>query len=385
MEFSIPQSLHNQTTAVTYRSVIRLKPKILHRSTNAKAGFKLYNPKAREINLNAKHLIERKVKSQPFIQQLFKQNHFYSPPLATDELEYKLTKFEEKLEAAAEALPKICQSNLTPTQQNVLNSLKNNPVYIILPTDKNLGPAIINRSTYKEQVLTEHLLSDAYIYMPTDQATAFLKKTTESLKFLYHQNKHLLSKPKQQYFERSFTEKHRTPMFYMIPKVHKNPVSYRPVVSCINNFNAVFSKWLDFKMKSLLSCIPTYLKDSNALLKDIENLPKLPANAKLFTADATAMYTNIDTDIALEAFSFLFEHYKEEIPSDFPKAFFLSALEIIMKCNLYQFDDTYWLQKDGAAMACQRLASMPPYPTASTNATESSQPTKTSSCSTNAS
>jgi hypothetical protein len=295
-------------------------------------------------------LIERKVKSQHFIQQLFKQNHFYSPPLATDELEYKLTKFEEKLEAAAEALPKTCQSNLTPTQQKVLNSLKNNPDYIILPTDKNLGPAIMNRSVYKERVLTEHLLSDAYIYMPTDQATAFLKKTAESLKFLYRQNKHLLSKPERQYFERSFIEKHRTPMFYIIPKVQKDPVKYRPVVSCVNSFNAVFSKWLDFKMKSLLSCIPTYLKDSNALLTDIENLPKLPANAKLFTADATAMYTNIDTDTALEAFSFLFEHYNEEIPSDFPKALFLSVLEIVMKRNLFQFDDTYWLQKDGTAM-----------------------------------
>ena len=103
-------------------------------------------------------------------------------------------------------------------------------------------------------------------------------------------------------------------------------------------------------MKSLLHCIPTYLKDSNDLLQDLRELPKLPSNARLFTADATAMYTNIDTDTAIEAFSYLFDHYEAEIPTDFPKSFFLTVLEIIMKQNLFQFDNTFWLQKDGTAM-----------------------------------
>jgi hypothetical protein len=62
------------------------------------------------------------------------------------------------------------------------------------------------------------------------------------------------------------------------------------------------------------------------------------------------MYTNIDTATALEAFTFLLDHYKQEIPEDFPRAFFLKALEIVMNRNLFQFDDTYWLQSDGTAM-----------------------------------
>ena len=65
----------------------------------------------------------------------------------------------------------------------------------------------------------------------------------------------------------------------------------------------------------------------------MDDLPKLPANVKLFTADATAMYTNIDTEAALEAFNFLFDYYKEEIPSDFPRTLFLAVLEIVMKQN----------------------------------------------------
>ena len=295
-------------------------------------------------------LVQRKVKSSQFLPQLYKKNAFYSPPLATDEIEFNLSKFDSLLEQAATALPKKCRSNLTPTQYKLLQELKGNPDFIILPSDKNLGPAIMNRKKYMEKVLTEHLLSPAYRNMPPLEANVYLSQTRKSLQSLYRTHSSKLSIAERQYFERSFTETHRNPMFYIIPKVQKQPVKYRPVVSCVKSFNAIFSTWLDFKMKALLQCIPTYLKDSNDLLKDLSSLPKLPPSARLFTADATAMYTNIDTATALEAFNFLFDHYKKEIPEDFPRDFFLKALEIVMNRNLFQFDDTYWLQLDGTAM-----------------------------------
>ena len=295
-------------------------------------------------------LVQRKVKSTQFIPQLYKKNSFYSPPLATDEIEYNLSKFDSLLEKAAADLPTKCKSNLTPTQYKLLQDLKGNPEFIILPSDKNLGPAILNREVYMERVLTEHLLSKAYRHVPPIEATAYLCQTKTSLQRLYRSHKTKLSPAERQYFERSFPETHRNPMFYIIPKVQKEPVKYRPVVSCINSFNAIFSTWLDYKMKQLLHCIPTYLKDSSDLLKDLEALPQLPENARIFTADATAMYTNIDTATALEAFTFLFDHYKKEIPENFPREFFLQALEIVMNRNLFQFDDTFWLQLDGTAM-----------------------------------
>jgi hypothetical protein len=149
--------------------------------------------------------------------------------------------------------------------------------------------------------------------MPADKANAAIQSTKANLMFLYHQHKNTISKQEQQYFERSFRETHRNPMFYIVPKIQKQPIKYRPVVSCINCFNAVFSTWLDYKMKSLLHCIPTYLKDSNVLLQDLQQLPPLPPNARIFTADATAMYTNIDCNTELEAFNFLLDTYEAEI------------------------------------------------------------------------
>jgi hypothetical protein len=134
-----------------------------------------------------------------------------------------------------------------------------------------------------------------------------------------------------------------------MPKVHKKPTTLRPVVSCINSFLSIFSNWLDFKMKDLLFLIPSYIKDSKHLLSELKHL-QLPPNAKLFTADATAMYTNIDTNTGIRAFEMLFSEYSNLIPNDFPQELFLNILRIVMENNIFKFGDTYWLQTQGTAM-----------------------------------
>jgi hypothetical protein len=102
-------------------------------------------------------------------------------------------------------------------------------------------------------------------------------------------------------------------------------------------------------MKQLLHLIPSYIKDSRDLIQDITNL-KIPPGAKLFTADATAMYTHIDTNTGIQTFRNIFSTYEDKIPLNFPVEFFLTKLEIIMTNNIFTFGDTYWVQLQGTAM-----------------------------------
>jgi len=130
---------------------------------------------------------------------------------------------------------------------------------------------------------------------------------SHTLTNIFNTHKHQLSQAEITYFTRSFKLHHRIPIFYGMPKVHKNPMALCPVVSCINSFSSIFSNWLDFKMKDLLFLIPSYIKDSKHLLDKIKTLT-LPPNAKLFTADTTAMYSNIDTESGVTAFKNLFDY-----------------------------------------------------------------------------
>ncbi len=76
-------------------------------------------------------------------------------------------------------------------------------------------------------------------------------------------------------------------------------------------------------MKQLLHIIPSCMRDSKALVQEIRDL-HLSKNAKLFTPDATEMYTNIETTIGAQAIPDLLETHNISIP---PKEFFLLVLE----------------------------------------------------------
>jgi len=62
-----------------------------------------------------------------------------------------------------------------------------------------------------------------------------------------------------------------------------------------------------------------------------------PTTALLFTCDAVAIYSNINTEALNDI--------KPCTPGDV-----LKALELIMQRNTFQFSDTYWHQKQGTAM-----------------------------------
>eukprot|EP00957_Ditylum_brightwellii_P024585 1857090-Ditylum_brightwellii.AAC.1 len=90
-------------------------------------------------------------------------------------------------------------------------------------------------------------------------------------------------------------------MFYFLAKVHKSPWKTRPVVSCAGSLLAAVSTWLDFHLQRLRKFLPSFIKDSADLCADLEKLGVLPGDAKMFTTDATAMYTTINLDHLLEA------------------------------------------------------------------------------------
>jgi hypothetical protein len=102
-------------------------------------------------------------------------------------------------------------------------------------------------------------------------------------------------------------------------------------------------------MKSLLSLVPTYLRDSYHVLKELRELKELPPNAKLFTFDAArlSMYTNINTPHGIDTFSKWLTDFKDEICTDFPKTLFLKVLEKVMSENVFQFDNLFFQQARG--------------------------------------
>lgn len=289
-------------------------------------------------------------RDETYIPALYVTSTF-KPPLAPGDIEYRIEDFSNLIEIHVNNRP--ASTNLTRLQYTCLRSLKADTRFIICMTDKNLGPAIIERDRYIERCLRDHLFhAETYQQLTPTDALQQMLDTTKRLRYLRETHESQLSTAEQEYFKRSFQPNmnRKIPQFYITFKVHKQPTATRPIVSCVGSALNVYSKWLDYHMKMLVEQVPTYLRDSNQLLQETTSLGPLPQGSKIFTADAVSMYTNINSEDGIRVISEWIRIYQDDLPENFPSELFIDVLKIVMENNIFQFDDTYWLQRQGTAM-----------------------------------
>ena len=292
-----------------------------------------------------------------YIQKLHVKGNF-QPPYADWLTEDRLSSYKLKVLQAYAALSRSPKYNLNKLQRRLLTELREQRALLIINTDKNLGPAILDRNTYIMAVLSEHLTNeDIYQYLDKEEAHKLLTETQDAIKDAVWDHLENMNDAEITYFERSFRKKvFRTPIFYGTPKVHKAklPTGYypmRPVVSTSGSFNEIASRYVDYYLQMLLPNVESYLQDSFHLLDDLSKL-QLSQNTdvKILTADAVSMYTNINVTHALEVFGKYFADFDHELPSNYPTQLILTLLKIIMTNNVFRFGDLYFLQTDGTAM-----------------------------------
>ena len=141
----------------------------------------------------------------------------------------------------------------------------------------------------------------------------------------------------------------RTSQIYFLTKIHKNPMSVRPIVSTINSPTANLAKFLDHYLQPIMKQLPAYLKDTTQFLNEITNL-RIQPDTWLVTVDVKSLYTNIPNDEGIQA---CYEAWLEQEMSDpqHPPAEVLRhLLELVLKLNTFKFNGKHYLQKFGTAM-----------------------------------
>ena len=111
---------------------------------------------------------------------------------------------------------------------------------------------------------------------------------------------------------------HRTSVFYMLPKIHKNkfPVLGRPVVSSCDSPTEKISMMLDIILQPYVLETASYIRDTGDFLEKVTNI-ELNPDDWIFTMDVTSLYMNIPHDEGVECIKSLLNSKRQNsLPSN---------------------------------------------------------------------
>ena len=289
----------------------------------------------------------------------------WTPPNLPTFLADRFTHFSTTVSRINESIPQP-PSNLLPIQKAGLRFLKNRPDLLVWPTDKNLGPIVTTKQHYVELIIRDHL-SDTKTYKKLHITLAQMhiryNVIPQLKKFV---NQHLSTTPqhpnnptrptKNGLFVLHGTTKLDSPFahFYATAKVHKKPMKTRPIVSVNGSLLEHLGKYLDVQLQKIIKILPWIIRSTTFFLQDIRQ-HNFPPTVRLFTADAISMYTNIDTNHALQVISsFLrsdhFIQLKCQHNLQIKTETVIDGLAILMKNNLFTFNGEVYHQLTGTAM-----------------------------------
>ena len=105
------------------------------------------------------------------------------------------------------------------------------------------------------------------------------------------------------------TDIDRTQQFYLLPKIHKDPLipPGRPVVSGSGGPTEKISQFVDHFIGQLVTLSESYIRDPTHLI-NILNKFNMPPGMLLCTLDITSLYTNIPHNEGIQSIKGIVGH-----------------------------------------------------------------------------
>ncbi|CAG8836823.1 37847_t:CDS:1 [Gigaspora margarita] len=272
-------------------------------------------------------------------------NPNYQPKFCPQTTEF-INSLKEKLECPLLPTP---QYNITLREKKALHQLINDENIVITQTDKNLGLAII---PYNEYIIAvKNLLSiEEYDEINLTEKEVILLIQEKIFDLLI-----TMSNKIQNYFILP-EDNLQLPFFHALPKVHKTPLKWRPIVGMhsapIKRLSVFLSDILKDWMKELEQNYGNFwtpIKDNYQLIYQVEKIKNQFAH--VVTGDFESLYSKFTHDEILSAFDYLNDHaipIRTYYGFNKPKIRFI--LSLVIGNNYFKALGKIFKQKRGIAM-----------------------------------
>jgi hypothetical protein len=191
------------------------------------------------------------------------------------------------------------KDNLSKNEKKAIYTLKNNTDIVILPADKGDSIVVLNKEDYVNEI--EKQLNDTKFYKQISNNPT--EKFNKEIKKLLH-----IEGPKEDMSANVIslltTENPRTPVFYILPKIHKptRPPPGRPIVAGYGSPTERISSYVDEVLQPIVKTLNSHVKNTNHFIERLNDIPQpLSEDVILVSIDVQSLYTNIPHDQGMEA------------------------------------------------------------------------------------
>ena len=217
---------------------------------------------------------------------------------------------------------------------------------IIIDADKGMGCTLCDLDWYREQVF-KHLKSSAFTDKEID-TQSILDSREQVLEYLtlFKTEKGTrkdLAKRFQKLDHETIID--MVPDFYAMPKLHKNPVSTRPICPSTGWITSTISRVIDRQLQPIVNEFPWNLRDTPTFIRNTENI-RVPEGSFLLSFDIESMYTKIGNNEAIARIKLaigktMFSAQKDAL---------VHMIKWVLSNNYVRFQGNTFQQTQGVAM-----------------------------------
>jgi hypothetical protein len=230
--------------------------------------------------------------------------------------------------------------NLSTRLRTALRRLQQDDSIIIKPADKGGATVIWDKNDYLQEATRQLENPNHYRKLERDLTSKINKSIINTINSEINLG-HLPNFKVDDLIIR----KPRTPIFYMLPKIHKANTPGRPIVSNTYGPTEPISKYLDSLLRTKVIHTKSYIKDTTDFLQKIQEIGHIPSTAILCTVDVTALYTNIPHLEGIEASLTALSGLQKP-----PRSTLETLMKIVLSSNCFEFNNEYYEQIQGTAM-----------------------------------
>ena len=286
----------------------------------------------------------RQDSGRPFDRRYHIPNPAWQPRRASASVEDQLEQLQQILLHMQATLPRHEGFNCTREEREALHNLCHDTDIVVKPADKNLGLTLISKEWYITECERQLCDTNTYARVHGVSTTGVQNKMLAFIATLEGR----IPANEHKWLTRETQRLSQLPQFYVMPKLHKNPVKGRPIVASHSWCTWPLSKWVANRINIHAAAQETVLTDTNALIHLLQGIEmKEDDDIVLSTADVESLYTSIPIPGALEA---LEERLRACGVDDAFMRITIDAVGYVLRNNFFEFNGTVYHQRKGLAM-----------------------------------